>query len=196
MKRTRAASERNAEPIREVLARVLPDRGTVLEIASGTGQHAAHFARAFPGLDFQPTDVDADNFDDIRQWCAGVENVLPPLLLDATADAWPVDRADAMININMLHISPIAACNGLFAGAARVLPPGAPLYLYGPYVVEGRDTAPSNVAFDENLRSRNPAWGLRSLGEVEAIAKQVGLALEETVDMPANNLSLIFRRTS
>ncbi|HET6610888.1 MAG TPA: DUF938 domain-containing protein [Kofleriaceae bacterium] len=194
MKKTRPASERNAEPILSVLADVLPEAGTVLEIASGTGQHAARFARAFPGLVFQPTDVDGDNFESIRAWCAGLDNVLPPFLLDAASASWPAMRACAVIAINMIHVSPPAASEGLFAGAARVLEAGAPLYLYGAYLVEGRETAPSNIAFDRSLRGRNPAWGLRWLHEVVALAEGAGFVHDHTVAMPANNLSVIFRR--
>lgn len=194
MRRCAPAAERNAEPIREVLARVLPPRGAVLEIASGTGQHVAHLARAFPALAFQPSDLDPDNLDSVRAWCEGLENVAPPVVLDAAAPDWPVERADAIVAINLIHIAPMAACEGLFAGAARLLDAGAPLVLYGPYLVEGRETAPSNLAFDQMLRDRDPRWGLRRLGDVAGIGERAGLSLVETVEMPANNLSLIFRR--
>jgi SAM-dependent methyltransferase len=187
---------RNRDPILDVLKRVLPERGLVLEIASGSGEHAAYFARALPALTFQPSDPSeealasaAAHRDD-----AGLPNLLPPLLLDVTAPSWPVERADAVICCNMIHIAPWAACEGLIAGAARVLAPGGVLYLYGPYKIGGRHTAPSNQEFDGYLRGQNPAWGIRDLDEVTALAGRHDLRLAETVAMPANNLSVILRR--
>jgi SAM-dependent methyltransferase len=188
---------RNREPILEVLQRVLPRQGLVLEIASGGGEHAAYFASNLTGLRWQPTDANAEMFESIaaHRADAGVANLLAPLHLDVTAEQWPVERADAMVCCNMIHIAPWVATEGLIAGAGRTLPRGAPLYLYGPYKVEGRHTAPSNQDFDTRLRAQNPLWGVRDLTDVSSLAKRHGFALAETVPMPANNLSVIFRRT-
>jgi hypothetical protein len=193
---TAPAVARNRDPILAVLREVLPAAGTVLEIASGTGEHAVHFAAALPHLVWQPTDPDAQARGSIAAHAAatGLANLLAPLELDASAPVWPVTRADALVSINMIHISPWRATQGLMAGAARVLPAGAPLYLYGPYRQHGRHTAPSNAAFDESLRARDPEWGVRDLDEVVALAAEHGLALQRSVAMPANNLSVIFRR--
>jgi hypothetical protein len=193
---TAPAVARNRDPILTVLREVLPAAGTVLEIASGTGEHAVHFAAALPHLTWQPTDPDAQARTSIAANAAatGLTNLLPPLELDASAPVWPVTRADALVSINMIHISPWGATQGLMAGAARVLPAGAPLYLYGPYRRHGQHTAPSNAAFDESLRARDPEWGVRDLDEVVALAAGHGLALQRSVAMPANNLSVIFRR--
>lgn len=190
------AAERNAAPILEVLERILPAEGAVLEIASGSGQHVVHFARARPLLTFQPSDAGFDALASIeaRRLEAGLPNLLPALLLDVTRDPWPVSAADAVLAINMVHISPWAACEALVRGAARILRTGAPLYLYGPYRIEGRPTAPSNEAFDQSLRARNAAWGLRALDEVARLAAAAGFALDQVVDMPANNISAVFRR--
>ena len=187
---------RNAAPIVSVLRDVLPPRGLVLEIASGTGEHALHFARAFPDLVFQPSDPDPLARASIEAWRveSGPVNLLAPLALDAAAADWPVARVDAILCINMAHISPWAATTGLLHGAGRLLAPGAPLYLYGPYRQAGVETAPSNEAFDASLKQRNPAWGLREVETVAAVAEDAGLSLEQIVPMPANNLSLIFRR--
>jgi SAM-dependent methyltransferase len=187
---------RNRDPILDVLRHVLPPKGLVLEIASGSGEHAAYFATELPALDWQPTDPDPQELASIAAHRAATEapNLLPPLRLDVTAEQWPVERADAVVCCNMIHIAPWAACEGLIAGAARALPPGATLYLYGPYKVGGRHTAPSNLAFDERLRAQNPAWGIRDLEAVAALAERHGLALAETLPMPANNFSVIFRR--
>ena len=197
MKRHAPATVRNREPIAAVLREVLPPGGTLLEIASGSGEHAAHLAPLFPGLLWQPTDPDADALTSIAAWReeCGAANLLPPLFLDAASpEDWPVDRVDAMLCINMVHISPWAATAGLLRGAGRLLGPGAPLILYGPYRRAGVATAPSNEAFDRSLKDRNPEWGLRALEDVAAEAEANGLALEQAVEMPANNLSLIFRR--
>lgn len=187
---------RNRDPILAVLRRVLPPRGLVLEIASGSGEHAVYFARALPSLTWQPTDRDAAALASIaaHRAAAGAPNLLPPLKLDVTAETWPVAHADAIVCCNMIHIAPWTACEGLIGGAARVLPVGGILYLYGPYKIGGRHTAPSNAAFDADLRARNPAWGIRDLDDVTALAAGRGLARVETVEMPANNLSVIFRR--
>jgi SAM-dependent methyltransferase len=187
---------RNREPILEVLRRVLPPQGLVLEIASGGGEHAAYFASNLPGLLWQPTDANSEMFESIaaHRAAAGVANLLAPLHLDVTSQQWPVERVDAMVCCNMIHIAPWAATEGLIAGAGRTLPRHGLLYLYGPYKIDDRHTAPSNQDFDTRLRAQNPLWGVRDLTDVSSLAKRHGLALEETVPMPANNLSAIFRR--
>ena len=190
------ATARNRDPILDVLRGVLPTRGIVLEIASGSGEHAVHFARALPGLDFQPSDPDPDALASITAWSAesGLPNLRPPLLLDAAATSWPAEAADAILCINLIHISPWRATEGLMAGAARLLAPGAPLILYGPYRRDGVPTAPSNEAFDESLRARDPAWGLRQLEDVAVLAESAGFGPPAIFEMPANNLSVVFRR--
>jgi SAM-dependent methyltransferase len=194
--RAAPAVARNRDPILQVLRRVLPAHGLVLEIASGTGEHAVHFARALPGIVWQPTDPDAAALRSIAAWReqAGLPNLRPPLEFDVTANTWPVERADAVVCINMIHISPWRSAEGLVAGAGRVLGPGGVLFLYGPYKEDGRHTAPSNEAFDADLRARNPEWGVRDLGDVIALAASHGLDFAERVAMPANNLSVVFRR--
>ena len=189
------ATLRNRDPILAVLGRVLPARGVVLEVASGSGEHAIYFAESLPALTWQPSDPSAAARASIAAWAAqtGLRNVLPPVALDAAA-AWPVDASDAVVCINMVHIAPWEACVGLMRGAARVLSPGAPLVLYGPYRVAGAHTAPSNAAFDEDLRGRDPRWGVRDLEAVVAEAQAHGIAHVETVAMPANNLAVVFRR--
>ena len=190
------AVARNRDAILAVLRRYLPDRGTVLEIASGTGEHAAYFAPQFPQLVWQPTDVDPDALASTEAHRATVNapNLRPPIELDVTAPAWPVERADAIVSINMIHISPWAAAQGLMAGAARLLPERGLLYLYGPFKENGEHTAPSNAAFDASLRARDPGWGVRDTGDVRALAESHGFDFVERVPMPANNLSLVFRR--
>jgi SAM-dependent methyltransferase len=190
------AAERNKQPILEVLERRLPASGTVLEIASGTGQHVVHFARALPQLSWQPTDSDADlrAAAAARIAAAALDNVRPPLPLDVCADAWPVTSADAVVCINMIHIAPWDATIGLMRGAAHLLRPGCPLFLYGPYRREGRHTAPSNEAFDAALRARDPAWGVRDLADVAACAREHGFTLSDAIAMPANNLTVVFVR--
>jgi Protein of unknown function (DUF938) len=165
-------------------------------VASGTGEHAVHFARALPGLDWQPSDPSPDCLRSIAAWRAGagLANILAPLTLDAAAPLWPIARADALVCINMIHISPWTATEGLMRGAGRLLEAGAPLCLYGPYRRAGHETAPSNAAFDRDLRSRNPDWGLRDLDAVAACAMAQGLHLERVVEMPANNLTVVFRK--
>lgn len=192
------AAARNAGPIVDVLREILPERGLVLEIASGTGEHALHFAEAFPKLLWQPSDPDPGALRSIEAWraSAGRFNLLPPVSLDVRAAEWPVKAAEAIIAINMVHISPWAATSGLLRGASRLLGTGAPLYLYGPYRQEGVPTAPSNEAFDHSLRERDPEWGLRTVKDVAAEAERNGLSLENVVPMPANNLSLVFRRAA
>lgn len=196
MKREAPAAARNRQPILEVLHPRLPARGLVLEVASGTGEHAVHFAAALPGLDFQPSDPDADARASIDAWRAdsGLPNLRPALALDAAAPAWPTAAADAVLCCNMIHISPWASAVGLVGGAGRILPAGGLLYLYGPYRREGRHTAPSNEAFDADLKRRNPAWGVRDLEAVAALAAAAGFAGPEVVQMPANNLSVVFRK--
>ena len=190
------ATARNREPICTVLQQVLPESGLVLEVASGSGEHVVHFATAFPGLIFQPSDPDAAARDSIAAWsaAAGLGNIRAPLAIDAAAAVWPLTAADAVICINMVHISPWHSTIGLVQGAAVLLPKGAPLYLYGPYRRDGAHTAESNAAFDADLRRRNPAWGVRDMEEVTALAVAAGFAAPEIVAMPANNFSLIFRR--
>jgi SAM-dependent methyltransferase len=191
------AALRNREPIAAVLADWLPHSGLVLEVASGSGEHAVHFARAFPQFDWQPTDPDPDSLLSIEAWRvdSGLANLRAPMHLDATAATWPVETADAVVNINMVHISPWPAAMGLLDGAARALPAGGPLILYGPWLVEDIRTAPSNLAFDADLKRRVPAWGLRRLEEFAAEAKKRGLTLTGQRAMPANNQMLLFTRT-
>lgn len=195
--RVSPSTARNREPILEVLAPRLPARGIVLEIAAGAGEHAAHAAAALPHLQWQPTDPDSEALISIAAWRdhAALSNLLPPLRLDASdPDSWPVAQADAVVNINMIHISPWAATEGLMAGAGRLLPSGGLLYLYGPYLEADVETAPSNLAFDQSLKDRNAAWGLRRLDDVTALAARHSLTLAERIAMPANNLSVIFRK--
>lgn len=198
--RSSAAALRNRGPIGEVLARVLPPSGLVLEIASGTGEHAVAFAAVFPGLSWQPTERDEEWVQVIaaRRELEGTANLLAPVVLDVMASPWPIARADAVVCINMIHISPWSATEALFRGAARVLPPGGLLYLYGPYRRGGAHTAPSNEAFDASLRTRDPSWGVRDLEAVLAEGEKNGLVLFEPdgiVAMPANNFSVVLRRT-
>jgi len=191
------ATLRNREPILAVLDRVLPDSGIVLEIASGTGEHATWLAPKLPGIAWQPTDADPSALDSIAAWTkeSGAPNVLPPLVLDVCEDKWPVAAAAAIFCANMIHIAPWAAAEGLVRGAARILPPGGLLVLYGPFMIDGAHTAPSNASFDEGLRARNPEWGVRDLGAVSALAAGHGFELLEKVEMPANNLTVVFERT-
>jgi SAM-dependent methyltransferase len=197
---TSDAVARNREPILAVLRRVLPMQGTVqptvLEIASGTGEHAVHFAAALPHLIWQPTDLDAVARASIaaHRAAAQLPNLPAPLALDAAAAVWPVARADAVVAINMIHIAPWQATEGLMAGARRLLAPGGVLYLYGPYKENGRHTAPSNAAFDASLRARDPQWGVRDLDAVCALAAAHEFEFVERVAMPANNLSVVLRR--
>ncbi|MDK2761726.1 MAG: class I SAM-dependent methyltransferase [Sphingopyxis sp.] len=195
-KRHAPATLRNRDAIVDVLSDWLPATGRVLEVASGSGEHAVHFAGAFPNLAWQPSDPDPAGLMSIAAYRteAGLANLAAPVALDAASDVWPVERADAMLCINMVHISPWEATVGLFAGAARLLPPGAPLILYGAYIEAGFAAAESNLAFDVNLRARDPAWGLRDLDMVKAAAQQAGLLFDERRAMPANNLMLLFRR--
>ncbi|MEO6093231.1 MAG: DUF938 domain-containing protein [Novosphingobium sp.] len=190
------ATLRNREPILAVLRQVLPGTGLVLEVASGTGEHAVHFARALPALRWQPTDPDPELLRSITAWATAehLPNLLPPFVLDATSKAWPIDAADAVVCINMVHISPWDATEGLMRGAARILPLGGRLFLYGPFRRRGQPLEPSNAAFDMSLQLTNPHWGLRDLDTVEVCAATNGLVLEQVVAMPANNLFVVFRR--
>ncbi|WP_289297569.1 DUF938 domain-containing protein [uncultured Reyranella sp.] len=196
MRREAPAAARNRQPILEVLQPRLPTEGLVLEIASGTGEHVVHYAAARPGLVFQPSDPDADARASIDDWVRtlGLANVRPALEIDVTRPVWPVERADAVLCCNMIHIAPWDAAIGLVEGAARLLPTGGLLFTYGPYRREGRHTAPSNEAFDADLRRRNPAWGVRDLEAVVDLAGKAGFSPPEIVEMPANNLSLLFKR--
>ncbi|RCJ39043.1 SAM-dependent methyltransferase [Nostoc minutum NIES-26] len=204
-----AATERNREPILEILLNVLPHSGTILEIASGTGEHAVYFADKFKDCGWLPTDVNPQARASIVAWTKhyGCKNVYPPLELDATESVWIVENQTAtgllnnspivaIININMIHISPWSACLGLMAGAGRILPVGGVLYLYGPFKVDGEHTAASNVAFDEYLRAQNREWEVRNLDDVIAAAKAEHLTLKQTYQMSANNLSVVFERTA
>jgi hypothetical protein len=195
MKRHAPAATRNREPIAAVLAEELPSTGLVLEVASGSGEHAVHFAAAFLGLTWQPSDPDPVARESIEAWGRekGRPNLLSPFELDAAASQWPVARADAVICINMVHISPVEATEGLLAGAARILPAGAPLILYGRYLEDDVATAPSNLAFDADLKARNPQWGLRSIPWLDELAARHGFSRTRRVVMPANNLTLVYR---
>lgn len=195
--RSAPAYFRNRDPIRDALKPRLPESGLVLEIASGTGEHAVYNAAAFPNLQWQPSDSDADALKSISAWGAhsGLPNLRPPVRLDAAQpDSWTVERPDVVINANMIHISPWSVTEGLMKGAGRVLPSGGMMFMYGPYLEATVETAPSNVAFDLSLKQRNPEWGLRLLEDVAALAEQNGLAFAERLSMPANNLMLVFRK--
>ena len=195
-KRSAPAAIRNREPIAEVLSEWLPGNGLVLEIASGTGEHSVYFAERFPGLDWQPSDKDPDVLASIRAWRAEAQlaNLREPIVIDAAAPEWPVARADAVLSINMVHISPWGAALGLIAGAAHVLPEGGSFILYGPWISDRFETAPSNIAFDADLRRRDPQWGIRRVEDFAAAAALRGLNLVDRRPMPANNLMLLFRK--
>jgi hypothetical protein len=195
LRRSAPAVARNCEPILEVMRTVFPDAGFVLETASGTGEHAAFFSRNFPALAWQPSDRFGDESGSIEAWRAeGSAKLAAPVAVDVCEPVWPIDRADVIININMIHIAPWEACQGLMRGAGRLLPPGGLLFLYGPYQIEGRHTAPSNEDFDASLQARDPDWGVRDLADVVAEAETNGITFERKVAMPANNLSVILRR--
>ena len=196
-RRSAPAALRNREPIAEVLREWLPDRGLVLEIASGTGEHAVFFAERFPRLEWQPSDVHPDALQSIGAWrdAAGLPNVRAPLAIDASRPEWPIDGADAVLSINMVHISPWSSALGLIDGAARLLPMEGPLILYGPWLSDAIPTAPSNLAFDADLRRRDTEWGLRRVEEFAAAARERGLELVETRQMPANNLMLLLKNS-
>jgi SAM-dependent methyltransferase len=197
-RRSSPAAERNRGPILAALQRLVPSRGVALEIASGTGQHAAHFAAALAGWQWQPSDADPAALASIDSWCAGIDNVRPALALDVLSPAWhgAPARVDAIFCANMLHISPWPTCRALMQGAARHLAPRGVLLLYGPYLDDDVPTAASNLAFDADLRARDPAWGLRRLADVTREAEAAGLRLREREAMPANNLLLVLARRS
>ena len=196
MKRHAPATARNSEPLAEVLAGELPNEGLVLEIASGTGEHAVFMARRFPALDWQPSDCATYALHSVDAWAqeAGLANLRPAIALDAAAGDWPVESADAVLCVNMVHISPWQATVGLFEGAGRVLASGAPLILYGPFLEADVDPAPSNLAFDESLKTRDPAWGLRNVADLDALAEARNLNRTAHHEMPANNLVLVYRK--
>jgi hypothetical protein len=187
------ATGRNRDAIATALSRVLPEKGLVLELASGSGEHAVHFASLFPQLQWQPSDADPQALASIEAWRrhAGLANVLSPLAVDAASLPWPIETADAVLCINMVHISPWSSTEGLMEGARRLLSHG-PLCLYGPFKQAGVETAPSNLAFDASLRMRNPEWGLRALEDVIALARRHGFGRETIMPMPANNLFVAF----
>jgi SAM-dependent methyltransferase len=191
-----AAPERNKEPILAVLARVLPGTGRVLEVASGSGQHAVHFAAGLPALTFLPSDIEPENLESIRAWAeaAGLANLREPSALDVCCPDWGVGTVEAIFNANMLHISPWECALALFTGAARHLAPSGVLVLYGPYRIAGRHTAESNAAFDAELRQRDARFGVRDLEAVCELAQRASMTLEERVCMPANNQLLVFRK--
>lgn len=192
------ATQRNREAILEILLQVLPKSGTILEIASGTGEHAVYFAPHLKPRKWLPTDPNPQSRASIAAWIANLpsDNLYPPIDLDASASVWTIPDTTpitAIVNINMIHISPWSACLGLMAASDRILPPGGILYLYGPFKQNGKHTAPSNAAFDESLRAQNSTWGVRDLDEVTTAAKAHNLNLINTYQMPANNLSLVFQ---
>ncbi|MEM7135429.1 MAG: DUF938 domain-containing protein [Myxococcota bacterium] len=190
------AAERNRRAIASALRQYLPPRGLVLEVASGTGQHAEHFSEVFPSLEWQPTDILDTALESIgaRAHASGRSNFRQPLRLDVQSQPWPIDRANAIVCINMVHIAPWEASLALFEGAAHLLCPSEVLFTYGPYRVDGAHTAPSNQAFDQNLRSRDPAWGVRDIGELEEVAAANGFTLEATLPMPTENMTLVWKR--
>ncbi|WP_321322885.1 DUF938 domain-containing protein [uncultured Parasphingorhabdus sp.] len=190
------ATLRNRDAIVAVLRDILPERGLILEIASGTGEHAVYFGRAFPQLTFQPSDPDPACCQSITAWTEreGSSNILPPLQLDAQAPQWDVQNVAAILCINMVHISPWESSIGLFDKAGKLLAPGAPFYLYGPYLRDDIETAPGNLAFERSLKSRNLRWGLRDVADMDALAARNGFTRESLVEMPANNISLVYRK--
>ena len=195
MKRHAPATARNSQPLAEVLAEELPDRGLVLEVASGSGEHAVFLARQFPALGWQPSDVDVEALASVDAWAAEAAgaNLRPAIALDAAQANWPIAAADAVLCVNMVHISPWSAAVGLFTGAGRILTSGAPLVLYGPFIEPGRETAPSNLAFDQSLKQRNSEWGLRNTADLDELAADHGLRRTARHAMPANNLVLVYR---
>jgi len=190
------AAARNREPIAQALRGVLPPSGLVLEIASGTGEHAVHFARCFPDLDWQPSDMAEAALSSIAAWReeSGATNLKAPLRIDLLSGTWPIDRADAIFCANMAHIAPWEATVGLFEGAGRILDGAGPLVIYGPFLEKGLATAPSNMAFDANLKARDASWGLRRLEDLDRLAVRAGMVRTARAAMPANNLLLVYRR--
>jgi hypothetical protein len=195
-RRSAPAALRNREPIAEVLGEWLPASGLVLEIASGTGEHAVYFAERFRALDWQPSDIHPDALTSIDAWRedSALANVRPPLVIDAATPDWPIHRADALLSINMVHISPWTSALGLLEGSARILPSGGPLILYGPWLTDEVPATQSNLDFDADLKRRNPEWGLRKVEDFAAAAEERSFALAQTREMPANNLMLLLRR--
>ncbi len=195
MKRFSPASERNKDPILQVLRSVVPAQGRVLELSAGSGQHTVHFAAAFPGVSWQPTDVDPTALSSVAAHRdeAGLPNIAAPRHLDVTEHDWGIDPVDVVLSINMIHITPWACTQGLFAGAARLLTPGGALVTYGPYNVDGAPTSPGNAQFDASLRSRDPSWGIRDLADLLALAEAHGFVREQVVPMPANNMTVVYR---
>jgi len=195
VKRHAPATERNRLPIADILERELPADGTVLEVASGSGEHAVFFASRFRQLLWQPSDSDPEALASIMEWRneSGADNLLAPLVLDAASADWRITAANAVLCVNMIHISPWVACEGLFAGANRLLESGAPLILYGPFLEESVETAQSNLAFNESLRRRDPDWGIRDLADVDGLAAQNAFTPATRYTMPANNLLLVYR---
>lgn len=196
MKRHAPAAARNGTAIAAVLAGELPPTGTVLEIASGSGEHAVRFAREFPALFWQPSDADPEAVASIAAWTddSALANLRPPIQLDAAAKEWPRIEADAILCVNMVHIAPWIAAQGLFAGAGRILSAGAPLIIYGPFIESGTKTAASNIAFDASLKARDPRWGLRDMADIDRLAAVAGLTRTARHPMPANNLTLVYRK--
>ncbi|MBO6768100.1 MAG: DUF938 domain-containing protein [Erythrobacter sp.] len=196
VKRHAPATARNSEPLADVLARELPGSGLVLEVASGTGEHAVFMARRFPALDWQPSDCAKDALHSVDAWAqeAGLANLRPAIALDAGAGDWPIESADAVLCVNMIHISPWQATVGLFAGASKLLAAGAPLILYGPFIENDGETAPSNLAFDQSLKARDPRWGLRDVADLDDLATAEDLRRTARHEMPANNLVLVYRK--
>jgi hypothetical protein len=194
-RRSAPASLRNREPIADVLAGWLPKSGTVLEVASGTGEHAIWFAERFPDLTWQPSETHSGALASIDAWReeSGLSNLSAPIVIDATSADWPLDRADAVLNINMVHISPWEASLGLILGAAHLLPADGSLILYGPWLKDDIESARSNLAFDENLKARDPQWGLRRVEDFAAAA-EADFEFVEWRQMPANNLMLLFSK--
>ncbi len=195
-RRSAPTALRNREPIAQILGEWLPRSGLVLEIASGTGEHVVHFAERFSALDWQPSDIHPDALASIEAWReeARLPNIRSPLVVDASSADWPIDRADAILSINMVHISPWTSALGLLDGAARLLAPGAPLILYGPWLSADRATARSNLDFDSELKARNPEWGLRHVEDFSSAAAERGLQFVDIRAMPANNSMLLLRR--
>lgn len=194
MRQYAQATTRNRDPILAALARIVPAGARVLEIASGTGEHVAYFASRLPAVSFQPSDLSEEARASIEAWRNEAKNVAPPIALDVTARPWDLDGPfDAIVCINMIHIAPWAACDALLGEAPRHLRPRGVLFLYGPFLRSDVPTVESNVSFDRSLRARNPSWGVRELDEVVALAEKRGLRLDEIVEMPANNLSVVLR---
>jgi len=184
------STQRNRDAIASILGGLLPRDGLILELASGSGEHVIHFASLFPQLTWQPSDTDAHALASIEAWRqhSGLANVRTPLSLDVAAPVWPIRSAEAVLCVNMVHISPWSSTEGLMRGCRQLLTRGQPLFLYGPFLQPGLETAPSNVAFDASLRERNAEWGLRAIEDVIALARRNGFSREQVISMPANNL--------